>query len=170
MSVRKGVLVTLALAQALVIAGCRKTIQEPEEVSITAQCGKFTFTVRDKKDATKAKMAFYAANIRFQGLDFSDNRFTGSSRFILNNQFFVLDGLESYMNRVGDPPLTLQVRATSTVVNTSSRSTTPCTGPGAAKDFDDMKAAFSEDWRVNVEEESREYERQRADDRKERSR
>ena len=51
-SIGKGVLVALALAQAFVMAGCLK-IEQAEEASVTTLCGKFTFSVHDKRDATK---------------------------------------------------------------------------------------------------------------------
>ena len=161
--VHKGVLAALGFVQAFGMAGCGKIADSaPAEVQVTEVCGKFSFVVADKRDASKARSAFYTANIRFQGVDFADNRFRDSSSFFLGGQRFVLDGLEHYLSRVGDPPLTLEIRAESTVVNTPSRQSVPCTWPNAAIDFDNMKAAISEIWKVHVELDSPEYGRQRA--------
>lgn len=159
--VRKGVPAALGLAQVFGLAGCGKAA-EPVEVPITQLCGKFSFVVGNKSDASKARTAFYAANVRFQGLDFADDRFRGTSKFILGGQIFELDGLESYRNRVGDPPLTLQISALGTGRNTPSVKSVPCTFPGSAIAFDNVKAAISEKWKVHVEVESPEYDRQRA--------
>ena len=131
--VRRGVLAALGFVHAFGIVGCGKLADStPTQTEVTQICGKFSFVVANKSEATRARSAFYEANIRFQGLDFSDNRFTGTSKFILGGQIFVLDGLQSYLTRVGDPPLTLEIRASSTVVNTPSRQSVPCTFPNAA--------------------------------------
>jgi hypothetical protein len=161
-TVRRGVLASLGFVYAFCIVGCGKFADStPAQAQVTQICGKFNFVVANKSEASKARSAFYEANIRFHGLDFADDRFTGESKFIFGGQTFVLDGLDSYMTRVGDPPLTLGIKAYSTVVNSPSRQTVPCTFPNAAIAFDDMKAAISEKWKVNVELESPEYGRQR---------
>ena len=159
MHVRNGVLAALVLVQAFGMAGCGK-VEEPV-VTATKLCGKFSFPVAGRTDASKARVAFYAANVRFRGLDFSDDRFQDSSKFVLGGQIFVLEGLYRYQNLDGDPPLTLQILAYSTVRNTPSRQSTPCTFPGSATAFDNMKAAISDIWKVHVELESPEYDRQR---------
>lgn len=160
--VRRCVLAALGLVQAFGIVGCVKTTESaPAEVQVTQTCGKFSFVVANKSEASKARSAFYAANIRFEGVDFADDRFTGSSNFYLGGQRFVLDGLDHYLKRAGDPPLTLEIRASSTVVNMPSRQSVPCTSANDAVDFDNMKAAISEIWKVHVELESLEYGRQR---------
>lgn len=154
---RRYVIASICVAQALGMVGCKE-----EGETITTLCGKFSFSVADKKDASKARAAFYAANVRFQGLDFTDDRFTTSSKFIMGGQLFVLSGLDHYLNTVGDPPLRLQIAAYSTVHNTSSVQSTPCTFPNSAITFDNMKAAIAETWKVDVELESPQYELQRS--------
>lgn len=152
----KTVLAALVLVQAFVMAGCGETV-----VTDTKLCGKFSFRVANKTDASKARVAFYEANVRFRGLDFADDRFQDSSRFILGGQIFVLEGLYSYQSTNGDPPLTLEILAYSTVQNTPSRQSTHCTFPGSVTAFDNMKAAISEIWKIHVELESPEYVSQR---------
>lgn len=156
---RRGLVAALVLLLAFGIASCTK-VEEPV-VTETKLCGKFSFPVPSRTEASRARVAFYAANVRLRGLDFADDRFSDSSRFILGGQTFVLEGLYSYQNLDGDPPLTLEILAYSTVRNTPSRQSIPCTSPGAATDFDSIKAAISETWKVHVELESPEYGRQR---------
>ena len=160
MHVRGGVIAALILVQAFCMGGCGKV--EEQVVTDTKLCGKFSFAVAGKTEASKARVAFYEANVRFRGLDFADDRFTGSSKFVLGGQMFVLDGLYRYQSLNGDPPLTLQILAYSTVRNTSSVQSIPCTFPGSASAFDNMKAAISEVWNIHVELESPEYDRQRS--------
>lgn len=158
MHVRSGVIAALIPVQVFCVGGCRKA----EEQVITKLCGKFSFQVAGKSEASKARVTFYAANVRFRGLDFADDRFRTSSSFILGGQLFVLDGLDHYQDRNGDPPLTLHILAYSTARNTVSVQSTPCTFPGSASAFDNMKAAISEVWNIHVELESPEYDSQRS--------
>jgi hypothetical protein len=125
-------------------------------------CGNFSFLVANKEEASLARLAFYAANVRLNGLDFSDNRFDDSSKFILAQQIFVLHGLDGYQRITEDRPLTLEIRALSKVENTRSRTTTPCTFPGSAAAFDNMKSEISEKWKIHVHRESPEYVNQRS--------
>lgn len=155
MHIRRAVLLASVLAQVVGLAACGM-LNEPK-TNVNELCGKFSFTVAGKSDASKARLAFYDANIRFRDLDFADNRLTGSSSFILGGQVFVIDFPDRYMYRDGDPPLTLHVRAISTVINTPTRQTTPCTGPESGAYFDKIKAAISEKWTVRVEHRSSKY-------------
>lgn len=148
------------LVQAAALAGCGN-VEEPVTTETTL-CGKFNFAVAGKADASGARVAFYAASVRLGGLDFADERFHHSSKFYLDGQTFVLDGLQGYQHRQGDAPLTLQVRAYSTVRNTRSVQSVPCTMPGSAAAFDNVKASMSQAWKTHVEHESPEYERQRS--------
>lgn len=157
-TIRCGLVAALVLLVVFGIASCTK-VEEPV-VTETKLCGKFTFPVASRTEASKARVAFYAANVRFRGLDFADDHLRNSSRFILGGQTFVLEGLR-YQDIDGDPPLALEIRAYSTVRNTPSRQSVPCTSPGSVTAFDSMKAAISETWNIQVELESPEYDRQR---------
>ena len=166
MHVRNGVVAALVAVQAFGMAGCEKS-QEPV-TTVTEVCGKFSFSVANRIEADKARVAFYAASVRFGGFDFSDDsRFRNVSRFMLGGQMFTLDELNEHQPlndqaRSGETSLTLQVRAINTVKNTRSVKSIPCTGPGSAKAFDNVKAAFSESRKIRVEIESPAYARQRA--------
>jgi hypothetical protein len=158
--VRSGVLVALVLAQCFGLPGCGN-VEEPVTTETTV-CGKFTFRVTGRTDASRARVAFYTASVQLRGLDFSDDRFSNSSRFFLDGQKFVLQGLDNYQYTNEDAPRTLQILALHTVRNKPSHRSTPCSFQESAAGFDSMTEAISAKWPIRVELESPEYAKQRA--------
>lgn len=156
MHVRGGTTPTSILVLAMFLGGCEKVEERTET------CGKFTFVVANKAEAARARVAFYEASLRFQGSNFDESNISQFSRFGGGGgQLFVLDWPDDYQNFVEDPPLTFEIKALDTVRNTRSIQTAPCTAAGAARAFDNMKAAISATWKIQVEVESPEYARLR---------